>query len=230
MPRIWQSTEGTHMDRTTARLGAVGGLAFAGLEILRLIMVAPPPLQGSQADVAGWITENSAVLRIFPWFDALAAMAFVVFAIVLVTGLRTAENGALVGIATAAATLVLGISLILDGTISAIAGTGIGASADVAPVLLATGAGVETMFPYPLALFLGAASWLLIAQGFRLLGWSALLIGLGFLAAGLLPGLDLEIELEAPLFTALLIWIVGASVGLVRGEGQLRMLHAAEAT
>jgi hypothetical protein len=201
------------------RVGVVGGLAFAVLEVVRLLILAPPPVDGSPSEAAAWVERNLSTLRLFPWLDAIGASSFGIFGIVLAGRLRDPQNGPIVAVASAGAALVVGISFILDATIAAMTGSTIGGSAEIAPTLVAAGVGVESMFAYPLALFLGAAGWLLVAADSKWLGWSAWVIAVGFLASGLLTGLDLDLELEGPLFMLLLVWIVVASLRLLGRPG-----------
>jgi hypothetical protein len=209
--------KGDIMDRRTwIRVGVIGGLAFAVLEVTRLVILPPPPLDGSPSQVATWVSANLGALKLFPWLDAIGASAFALFGILFTSSLRSAENGPVAAVAVAAASVVLAISLILDGAIAAITATGIGGGSEAVPILLAGGVGVETMFPYPLALFLAAVGWLLVERARTWLGWAAWVIGAAFLASGLLPAVDLDLEVEGPLFMALLVWIVVASVAMLR--------------
>lgn len=207
------------MDRSrSAWILAAGGAVFIVLELARQTLMSPPPTAGSAADVNAWVTSNLASLRTFPFVDAVAAGGFAVFGISLLARLRRFGNDALVVIGGAAAALVYAISLILDAAISGITASALGGSAAVAPMLVAFGVGVEAMFVYPLALFLATAGWLMVEDGSAALGWAGVLIGVAFLASGLLRAMNVNLELAGPLFMALLAWIAIVSIAMVRRE------------
>jgi hypothetical protein len=198
------------------RIGALGGGLFVVIEMGRQAIISPPPEGGETAALLAYATQHDAALRLFPWTDAVAAGGFMIFAITLIRHYATDRDRWLASIGIAGAALVFGVSLVLDALFGAFREVVTSDVTDGAAALLAGSRGVEEMFGYPLAVFLGASAGILIRPGSAWLGWAAAVLGAGFLAAGLAAALLPDVELEGPLFLGLLVWIVVGCVRLLR--------------
>jgi hypothetical protein len=89
------------------------------------------------------------------------------------------------------------------------------------PPSFAAALGVESLFPYTLAMFLLPMAGLAIAAGSNWFGWAAAVIGASFVVSGPLPAVGIDADLEGPLFMLLLVWVVAGSVMLLRMDSRL---------
>lgn len=203
-------------QRAAALIGGLAGLAFVVLEATRQALAGPPPVNGTAAEIVSYATQHESLLRVlFPFVDAVGAASFLIFAIVLIEQNSGRGLEWLARIAGAGAILTFGVSLLLDGLFIAYVNVATGAVPETAPAVFAGVEGVESLFPYTLAMFLIATAGLMVATGSRLLGWTAAIVGAGFLVSGLLPAVGIEAELEGPMFMVLLVWIVAGSALLL---------------
>ena len=102
----------------------------------------------------------------------------------------------------------------LDAFVVAYTKAATGATPDAAPGLLIGSSGAESVFPYVLAAFLVPVGAILIVQGSNWLGWAAVAIGVAFTASNLVTAISPQVELEVPLFMALIVWIGVQSIAL----------------
>jgi hypothetical protein len=197
----------------SARVGALAGLLFVGVEMGRQAL-ASPPIDGTAAEMIAYANEHERLLRIFPWVDGVGATCFLLFALVLVTRIESPAHAWLARVATAGATLTFGASLMLDAFVVAYTKAATGATPDAAPGLLIGASGAESVFPYVLAAFLIPVGAIIIVQGSYWTGWAAVAIGVAFPASNLVTAISPRLELEVPLFMALIVWIGVQSLAL----------------
>ena len=207
------------MNRAAAMIGAIAGLLFVLVEIARLALAGPPPEHGTAAQIIGYATQHESILRLlFPFVDAVGAASLLVFALVVIQQKSGGDVEWLARIAAAGAVLILGVSLVLDGLLIAYINVATSPTPDGAPALFAAALGVESLFPYVIALFMIPTAALAIAAGSNWFGWAAAVIGASFLVSGLLPAIGVDVELEGPLFMLLLLWVVAGSITLLRSD------------
>jgi hypothetical protein len=207
--------------RLMARLGAGSGIAYAGL-----IMVggATGPAAGIPATNASPGTIGTYIAHHAPttsqwagvYVEVLALLAFAVFVSYLWRVLRDAEGdrGWLAGAALSGGLLAVTIKLAsLPAALAALYRADDGISAQVATALIDMNNIAFALTWAPTALMLAATAAVALRTGVlpRWLGRSAIAI-----AVGLLASLPFAASAEPPTFMLALIWIIAASVVLVR--------------
>jgi len=204
-----------------ARLGAAGGIAYAGLIVVagQIGPAAGIPATSASPDAIGAYISNhppSAAQWAGVYLEVLALLAFVVFVGYLWRVLRDAERdgGWLAGVALSGGLLSAAIKLgSLPAALAALYRADDGISSQVATALIDMNNIAFALTWAPTALMLSATAGVALRTGVlpRWLGWSGIAI-----AVGLLASLPFAASADPPTFLLALIWIVAASVVLVR--------------
>jgi hypothetical protein len=229
----------THSSRMLDRFGAVSGVA-AVLLLLALFMVFPalPAPDEPVGTIARSATNDADALLRGAYVGTLMTGALVLFGASLAARLRRAEGPAggwwIVALAGIGGTT---LGIVADAfVVTFVRAVGHGAAG--ASLWIGYGADhwIGTLLAVPLAVFLLGAGFGSRASGAlpRWLSWLAIVLSVGFVVgAGSVTGDEVDGGfLGVVLFFAyigLLVWIVGASVSMVRRPVVLRTEAAAAA-
>jgi hypothetical protein len=216
----------TQSSRMLDRFGAVSGVA-AVLLLLALFMVFPalPAPDDPISTIARSATDDAGALLRGAYVGSLMTGALVLFGAALAARLRRAEGPAggwwIVALAGIAGTTM---GIVADALVVTFV-RAVGHGAAGASLWIGYGADhwIGTLLAVPLAIFLLGAGFGTRASGAlpRWLGWLAIVLAAGFvLGAGSVTGDEVDGGvLGVVLFFAyigLLVWIVGASVSMLR--------------
>lgn len=213
-----------------AKLGAGSGIAYVGL-IVVAGQLGPaggiPAASASPREIGAYITDHPPTTGEWAavYLEVLALLALVVFVAYLWRVLRDAERGDgwLAGVALAGGLIGATIKLAsLPAAFAALYRADDGISAQVATALIDMNNAAFALTWAPTALMLAATAAVALRTGVlsRWLGWSALVI-----AVGLLASLPFFASSDAPTFLLALIWIVAASVVLIRRADASDIAH-----
>jgi hypothetical protein len=205
--------------RTTARLGAGCGIAY-----VVLIMIAsaigpaaePPAANASTAAIGSYVAHHSPTATQWAgvYLELFALLAFVVFVGYLWRVLRDVDrNGWLPGVAMAGGLLAATLKLAgLPAAFAAFYRADDGISPQLATALVDMNNAAFVLMWVPLALMLTATAVIALGSGVlpRWLAWSALIVAVGLMAS--IP----FYTAEPPTFMLALLWIIAASVVLIR--------------
>jgi hypothetical protein len=204
-----------------ARLGAGSGIAYVGL-IVAAGEVGPaagiPATNASPHTIGSYLTHHPPTTAQWAgvYLEVLALLAFVVFVSYLWHVLRDAERdgGWLAGVALSGGLLSATIKLAsLPAALAALYRAKDGISTPVATALIDMNNIAFALTWATTALMLSATAGVALRTGVlpRWLAWSATAI-----AVGLLASLPFAAATEPPTFLLALIWIIAASVVLLR--------------
>jgi hypothetical protein len=218
-------------SRLMAKLGAGSGIAYVGL-IVVAGQLGPasgiPAVNASSHVIGAYIANHSPTTGQWAavYLEVLALLALVVFVGYLWRVLRDAEGygGWLAGVALAGGLISATIKLAsLPAAFAALYRADDGISAQVATALIDTNNAAFALTWAPTALMLAATAGVALGTGAlpRWLGWSGLCI-----AVGLLASLPFFASADPPTFLLALIWIVAASVVLIRRVETSDVAHA----
>src|SRR4051812_10069234 len=224
-------------DRLMARLGAGSGIAYVGL-IVVAGQVGPaagiPATSASPHTIGSYIAHHppSTAQWAGVYLEIVALLAFVVFVSYLWRVLRDAERGTgwLAGVALSGGLLSAAIKFAsLPAALAALYRADDGISPHVATALIDMNNIAFALTWATTALMLLATAGVTLSTGVlpRWLGWSAIAIGVGLLAS-----LPFAASTDPPTFLLALIWIIAASVVLIRrvdtadGQVLVRKLNA----
>src|SRR3954469_3978761 len=207
--------------RLMARVGAASGIVYVGLIVLGG-QIGPaagiPAMNASPHTIGTYITHHppTAAQWAGVYLEVLALLAFVVFVSYLWRVLRDAERGDgwLAGVALAGGLLSATLKLAsLPAALAALYRADDGISPQVATALIDMNNIAFALTWATTALMLSATAGVALRTGVlpRWLGWSAIAIAIGLLAS-----LPFAASTEPPTFLLALIWIVAASVVLIR--------------
>jgi hypothetical protein len=207
--------------RPMARLGAGSGIAYVGLIVVagQLGPAGGIPAVNASPDAIGtYITHHPPTAGQWAavYVEVLALLALVVFVSYLWRILRDAERdgGWLAGVALAGGLISATIKLAsLPAAFAALYRADDGISAQVASALIDTNNAAFALTWATTALMLAATAAVALRTGVlpRWLGWSAF-----WIAVGLLASLPFFASIEPPTFLLALIWIIAASLVLIR--------------
>jgi hypothetical protein len=214
-----------------ARLGAGSGIAYVGLIIIAG-QLGPaggiPATNASPHTIGTYIAHHppSTAQWAGVYLEVLALLAFVVFVGYLWHVLRDAERGAgwLAGVALSGGLLSAAIKLAsLPAALAALYRADDGISTQVATALIDMNNIAFALTWATTALMLAATAGVALRTGVlpRRLSWSAIAI-----AVGLLASLPFAASTEPPTFLLALIWIIAASVVLLRRVDAPSLSHA----
>jgi hypothetical protein len=217
--------------RLMEKLGAGSGIAYVGL-IVVAGQLGPasgiPALSASPQTIGAYITHHEPTTGQWAavYLEVLALLALVVFVGYIWRILRDAEGdgGWLAGVALAGGLLSATIKLAsLPAAFAALYRADDGISAQVATALIDTNDAAFALTWATMALMLAATAAVALRTGVlpRWLGRSALGI-----AVGLLASLPFFASADPPTFLLALIWIIAASVVLVRRADTSDVAHA----
>lgn len=208
-----------------ARPIAFIGLAFVVIVLLsNVVVLPPPPATGASAtELADFVGTYHFRLLLAGFLDAVAVTLFFVFGVALVRGVLAAP-AVLGDVAIGGVVFAVALSYVLDATLIALVVVEGSGESQALPAVAALLDGILRLFPFAIALFLGAtATAALTARS--LPGWlsiaaaaiAAVAVGIGavaFLVEGAAGAAFLP-------FMLMLGWIVAVSVGLLlRGTGR----------
>jgi hypothetical protein len=222
-------------NRLMARLGASSGIAYVGLIVIAG-QVGPaagiPATSASPRTIGTYVAHHppSTAQWAGVYLELLALLAFVVFVGYLWRILRDAERGTgwLAGVALSGGLLSAAIKLTsLPAALAALYRADDGISTQVATALIDMNNIAFALTWATTALMLAATAGVVLGTGVlpRRLGWSAIAI-----AVGLLASLPFAASAEPPTFLLALIWIVAASVVLLRRVDTPTLAHAPDAS
>src|SRR4051812_15440909 len=208
-------------NRLMARLGAGSGIAYVGL-IVTAGQLGPaasiPATNASPHTIGTYITHHppSTAQWAGVYLEVLALLAFVVFVGYLWHVLRDAERdtGWMAGVALSGGLLSAGIKLAsLPAALAGLYRADDGISPQLATALIDMNNIAFALTWATTALMLAATAGVALRTGVlpRRLSWSAIAI-----AVGLLASLPFAASTEPPTFLLALIWIIAASVVLLR--------------
>jgi hypothetical protein len=207
--------------RLIARLGASSGIAYVGLIVIAG-QVGPaagiPATNASSQTIGAYIAHHppSTAQWAGVYLEVLALLAFVVFVGYLWHVLRDAERdgGWLAGVALSGGLLSAAIKLAsLPAALAALYRAQDEISPQVAAALIDMNNIAFALTWATTALMLSATAGVALRTGVlpRWLGWSAF-----WIAVGLLASLPFFASIEPPTFLLALIWIIAASLVLIR--------------
>src|SRR3954469_18526360 len=207
--------------RLMARVGAASGIVYVGLIVLGG-QIGPaagiPAMNASPHTIGTYITYHPPTTAQWAgvYLEVLALLAFVVFVSYLWRVLRDAERGDgwLAGVALAGGLLSATLKLAsLPAALAALYRADDGISPQVATALIDMNNIAFVLTWAPTGLMLAATAGVALRTGVlsRRFAWSAIAI-----AVGLLASLPIAASTEPPTFMLALIWIVAASVVLLR--------------
>src|SRR4051794_6042379 len=216
------------------RLGAGSGLAYVAMIVVagELGPAAGTPAMNADPDTIGaHITRHppSSAQWAGVYLEVLALLVFVVFVGYLWHVLRDAERdgGWLAGVAFSGGLLSASLKLAsLPAALAALYRADDGISAQLATALIDMNSIAFALTWATTALMLSATAGVALRTGVlpRWLGWSGIAVAIGLLAS-----LPFAASAEPPTFLLALIWIIAASVVLLRradGRPRARREHA----
>jgi uncharacterized protein DUF4386 len=213
-----------------ARLGASSGIAYVGLIVVAGQAGPAAGIPGPNASphtIGTYITNHppSTAQWAGVYLEVLALLAFVVFVSYLWHVLRDAERdgGWLAGVALSGGLLGVAIKLAsLPAALAALYRANDGISTPVATALIDMNNIAFALTWATTALMLSATAGVALRTGVlpRWLGWSAIAIAIGLLAS-----LPFAASTEPPTFLLALIWIIAASVVLIRRVDTPALAH-----
>jgi hypothetical protein len=211
------------------QIGGIAGVLFAvGLAGFGLGLLGDAPtLNDSIEDIREYFDDNGDRVLISYWLVSLVSVVgLLTFASSLRSALMTGDEdepwGSLLFSAAVVTVSVVSVGLIGWGAL-ALNGTADYSDSTVRLLMDVDGLIFTSILPWSLAVFLAAASVLIIRHGmiWRWLGWIGLLVALAFVVGALWvldgdPESALGVLVWGPGMLGTLFWVVAASIGMYR--------------